>query len=262
MEPLPPVVTNVVARQRWPWNGLVDIDYEIGGYTAGLKVEIDFDEQGGRHWAATNFLAGAEPTVNPGRNRATWDAKADGVTNVVTDVVATVKLVKSFQIDLDGIPVFSGVSNCQATRDNSNVYLSDNAAVYAFLSNSFTTAEHSAANEIVFPNVSCFFSHDNGEDDGIDPSDEGRAVIKTFATFLSVTDLSNVSVLVEGYTCDLGSVSLRDECSQRRAENVKAELAKYIPASKVTAKWYGKRMFKKFKYDTKAEYDRVNIRIQ
>ena len=92
----PPVVSNVVARQRWPWNGLVDVDYEIGGTTAGLKIEIEFDEQGdpNRHWVATNFLAGAEPTLTPGRNRATWDTTAAGVTNVVTDVTATVKLVR------------------------------------------------------------------------------------------------------------------------------------------------------------------------
>ena len=89
-------VTGVSAHTRWPWNGLVDVDYEIGGYTAGLKVEIEFDEQGdpNRHWVATNFLAGAEPTLNPGHNRATWDTKAAGVTNVVTDVKTTVKLVQ------------------------------------------------------------------------------------------------------------------------------------------------------------------------
>ena len=91
----PPVVSNVVARQRWPWNGLVDVDYEIGGETKGFKAEISFDEQGGlsRHWTATNFLAGAEPTLNRGYNRATWDAKAAGATNVVTEVQATVKLL-------------------------------------------------------------------------------------------------------------------------------------------------------------------------
>ena len=70
------------------------------------------------------------------------------------------------------------------------------------------------------------------------------------------------TILVEGYTCDLGSVPYNDELSQRRAETVKAEIAKYIPASKITAKWYGKRMFKKFKFDTKDEYRRVNVRIQ
>ena len=92
----PPVVSNVVARQRWPWNGLVDVDYEIGGTTSGLVVRISFEEQGGegRTWGATNFLGNARPTADPGPHRATWDTKAAGVTNVVAaNVVATVSLV-------------------------------------------------------------------------------------------------------------------------------------------------------------------------
>ena len=93
----PPAVSDVVARQRWPWNGLVDVDYTVGGDTnllAVLKARISFAAPDGRSWVATNFLAGAEPSVEPGRHRATWDTKADGATNVVTDdVVATVDLV-------------------------------------------------------------------------------------------------------------------------------------------------------------------------
>ncbi|MBR1587011.1 MAG: hypothetical protein IJ658_01680, partial [Kiritimatiellae bacterium] len=45
--PPPPFVSNVVARQRWPWNGLVDVDYEVGGSTTGLVARISFAEQGG-----------------------------------------------------------------------------------------------------------------------------------------------------------------------------------------------------------------------
>ena len=94
----PASVSNVVARQRWPWNGLVDIDYTVGGNTnllAELKARISFAAPDGRSWVATNFLAGAEPSVEPGRHRATWDTKADGATNVVADgVVATVALVR------------------------------------------------------------------------------------------------------------------------------------------------------------------------
>ena len=95
-EPLP-FVSNVVARQRWPWNGLVDVDYEVGGTTTGLVTRISFAEQGGagRSWVATNFLAGAEPSVEPGFHRATWDTAADGATNVVAaKVTATVELVR------------------------------------------------------------------------------------------------------------------------------------------------------------------------
>ena len=97
----PPVVSNVVARQRWPWNGLVDVDYEVGGDTDGLEARISFAASDGRSWVATNFLAGAEPSVEPGPHRATWDTAADGVTNVVAaNVVATVCLEKSKYAEL------------------------------------------------------------------------------------------------------------------------------------------------------------------
>ena len=96
-EPPPPGVSNVVARQRWPWNGLVDVDYEVGGYTEGLEVRISFAKQGdeGRPRVATRFLAGTEPSAVPGRHRATWDAAADGAANfVASNLVATVALVE------------------------------------------------------------------------------------------------------------------------------------------------------------------------
>ena len=76
----------------------VDVDYIVGGdadLLAVLKARISFAAPDGRSWVATNFLAGAEPSVEPGRHRATWDTKADGVTNAVADgVVATVELVQ------------------------------------------------------------------------------------------------------------------------------------------------------------------------
>ena len=97
LEIAPPAVKNVAVRQRWPWNGLVDVDYEVGGWTEGLAVEISFAEQGGagHAWVATNFLAGAEPSAEPGAHRATWNTAADGATNVVAaEVVATVRLLR------------------------------------------------------------------------------------------------------------------------------------------------------------------------
>ena len=95
----PPFVSNVVARQRWPWNGLVDVDYEVGGSTnllAGLEARLSFAASDGRSWVATNFLAGAEPSAEPGFHRATWNTAADGATNVVAEeVTATVELVRA-----------------------------------------------------------------------------------------------------------------------------------------------------------------------
>ena len=91
---IPPSVSNVVARQRYPWKGLVDVDYEVGGDTDGLAVRISFAEVG-HAWVATNFVAGHEPSAEPGHHRATWDTAAAGVTNVVAaEVIATVDFVQ------------------------------------------------------------------------------------------------------------------------------------------------------------------------
>ena len=147
-------------------------------------------------------------------------------------------------------------SKYAAIKNNSNVYLTTRAEVDAYLKDAFDKVEKGQASSIMFPNVSSLFELASAE-----LSSEGRAIIASLASKYGQTN-QEATLLVEGYTCDLGSVPFNDELSQRRAENVKAEIAKYIPASKITAKWYGKRMFKKFKFDTKDEYRRVNIRIQ
>ena len=147
-------------------------------------------------------------------------------------------------------------SKYAAIKNNSPVFLTTRAEVEAFIKDAFAKVEKGEANAIMFPNVSALFELASAE-----LSSEGRAIIAELAPKYAQTN-QEATFLVEGYTCDLGSVPFNDELSQRRAENVKAEIAKYIPASKITAKWYGKRMFKKFKFDTKEEYRRVNIRIQ
>lgn len=109
--PEPPSVSNVVARQRWPWNGLVDVDYEVGGDTnllAGLAAQITLTDSDGRSWVASTFLAGAEPSAEPGPHRATWNAAADAGAGVMaSNAIATVSLVRAPEprwcvIDLSG----------------------------------------------------------------------------------------------------------------------------------------------------------------
>lgn len=148
-------------------------------------------------------------------------------------------------------------SKFAAIKNNSQVFLTTNAEVEAYLNDAFAKVENGQATSIEFPNVSSLFELASAE-----LSSEGRAVIATVGSKFAQTNIDAASLLVEGYTCDLGSVAYNDELSQRRAETVKAEFSKYIPASKITAKWYGKRMFKKFKYGSREEYRRVNIRIQ
>ena len=147
-------------------------------------------------------------------------------------------------------------SKFAAVRNNSSVFLTTRDEVAAYLKDAFAKVENGQATSIEFPNVSSFFELASAE-----LSSEGRAIIAELAPKYAQTN-QEATILVEGYTCDLGSVAYNDELSQRRAETIKAEIAKYIPASKITAKWYGKRMFKKFKYGSREEYRRVNIRIQ
>jgi len=147
-------------------------------------------------------------------------------------------------------------SKFAAVKGSSSQFLTSSSEVNAFLNNAFAKVEQGQATSIEFPGISGLF-----ELASADLSSEGRAVIAAFGSKLAQTNME-ASVLVEGYTCDLGSVAYNDELSQRRAETAKAELSKYIPSSKITAKWYGKRMFKKIKYSTREEHRRVNIRIQ
>mgnify|MGYP001438335839 CR=1 FL=1 len=75
-------VTNVTAQQRWPWNGLVDIDYEIVSSNADEDVYVyptGFDKDRALAIAPRTLTGdGADnQTVKPGKHRMTWNMAAD-----------------------------------------------------------------------------------------------------------------------------------------------------------------------------------------
>ena len=87
-------------QQRYPWNGLVDIDYTIDcedGVTLGLdyNLEVSFVD-GMAAPSVTNraitFLQAPLP-LDSGKHRITWDANADGVTNKTDAAVFQVRIV-------------------------------------------------------------------------------------------------------------------------------------------------------------------------
>ena len=87
-----PTVSDVVARQRYPWNGMVDIDYTITGDASGCVAEITVeDRQGGKTYTPTKFLS-VLPTTE-GRHRVTWSTEAEDVTIISTNVAVTVALI-------------------------------------------------------------------------------------------------------------------------------------------------------------------------
>lgn len=107
-------VSDVTARQRYPWNGMVDIDYTITGSDTedtAIAVKVT-DTDTGKIYTPTNFLE-VPPTV-AGRHRITWSTEADGLNLIASNVTVTVSLLKYdsaaitndlfYVIDLSGGP--------------------------------------------------------------------------------------------------------------------------------------------------------------
>ena len=87
-------VSDVTARQRYPWNGMVDIDYTITGSDTedtAIAVKVT-DTDTGKVYTPTNFLE-VPPTV-AGRHRITWSTEADGLNLIASNVTVTVSLLK------------------------------------------------------------------------------------------------------------------------------------------------------------------------
>ncbi len=74
-------VRNVTVQQRWPWNGLVDIDYEVLTDSPEEKVSIHangHDSQTGQSvLMATLTGDGVGQRVGAGHYRMTWDSTTD-----------------------------------------------------------------------------------------------------------------------------------------------------------------------------------------
>jgi len=90
----------------------------------------------------------------------------------------------------------------------------------------------------------------------------GEDIVKELAqTYLKTN--KKATILVEGYTCDLGGTQLNSTLSKLRAETVKNVLVeKGVPSDKIETKWYGKSRYKDFNYPNKSDYRRVIISIK
>ncbi len=108
-----PIVSGVTAKQRYPWNGMVDIDYTITGDATGMSLEVSVEDvQNGKTYTPTKFLS-ALP-VSEGRHRITWSTEAEGVTIVSTNVAVMLSIVQPdpgaatnilyYVVDLSGGP--------------------------------------------------------------------------------------------------------------------------------------------------------------
>ena len=106
-------------KQRYPWNGLVDIDYTLtldNGSTFGVDdslevLMIDKAQEPAVTNRAITFLQAPLP-MTEGAHRITWDANADGVTNYTERAEFSVRIVHYSEaymvIDVSGGPT----TNC------------------------------------------------------------------------------------------------------------------------------------------------------
>jgi len=87
-------VTGVSARQRWPWNGLVDVDFTVSGAASdgwgGPRFHIDVSAtyNGGKTAYARTFAT--EPVATVGVNRVTWDFGMDYPETVTSNLAVSV----------------------------------------------------------------------------------------------------------------------------------------------------------------------------
>ena len=103
-------VTDVSARQRYPWNNIVDVDFNIGGAesTDTFRVEVKASYAGGdQTLEARTFLS--DPVVKAGKGRVSWaieedypNLKAEDVKVAVTVVPFTSLTPVYMVIDLSG----------------------------------------------------------------------------------------------------------------------------------------------------------------
>jgi outer membrane protein OmpA-like peptidoglycan-associated protein len=91
---------------------------------------------------------------------------------------------------------------------------------------------------------------------------EGKAFIDEFATYYLKTDKKAI-ILIEGYTCSIGSDEVNYALSKLRAEAVKEILIRdNVPESNLELKWYGESRYSQLNYKTIQEHRRVDISIK
>ena len=103
-------ITNVTCQQRYPWNGLVDIDYEIQSDDAEAQYFVypkGEDRRLGEKIIMHTLMGdGATNAVGVGKHRMIWDAKADMPNFHTPDFAVTLQTIAQgaqyLVIDLSG----------------------------------------------------------------------------------------------------------------------------------------------------------------
>ncbi len=90
-------VSNIVCRQHYPWNGLVDIDYEVFSDDPSATFWVypkGEDKRLGKNVKMLTLTGdGATNAVTVGKHRMVWDAKADMPKFYTSDLRVTLQVI-------------------------------------------------------------------------------------------------------------------------------------------------------------------------
>lgn len=173
----------------------------------------------------------------------------EGVGEIQDSVSLSVN-TNEVKFDLSTTTAVSSPVSTQAPISN----LADFKNIFA---KNIASATNENSKDIVIPSVSPLFEINTDH-----LINDGDALVREFALAYSKTN-KEATILVEGYTCDLGGANLNNKLSEVRAETVKKILVDAgIPENKIEVKWYGKSRFNEFKYSSKSEYRRVILSVK
>ena len=93
-------ITDVSAKQRYPWNGLVDITYtisgDVGSMTRPSMIMTAKDENTGLTYLATTFLS--KPPMTAGTHTVTWNPIADALHITSDKMRMTISIEDNFPL--------------------------------------------------------------------------------------------------------------------------------------------------------------------
>lgn len=108
-------VTGVTAKQRWPWNGIVDVDFTLSGKAGEqYRIEVGATSAKSGTFFAKTYLT--EPVMAAGQHRISWDFGRDYPNVRENDVVFS---VAAFPLSEDDKPTYM-VIDISAGKDAAN----------------------------------------------------------------------------------------------------------------------------------------------
>lgn len=165
----------------------------------------------------------------------------------------------STSISVNGVDSLNYIEGVIAARDTiSGSQPIDNIESFTTqFANNLTSSRNNKASSVIIPSISTLFEINTNYF-----SKGGDELVKEFAKIYLKTN-KQATILVEGYTCDLGGDELNTTLSELRANAVKDVLISAgVSADNIETKWYGKSRFKDFTYADKSDYRRVIVSIK